>query len=185
MSRPGTYRESDNSGVPFSEALTEWGRTAHDELLRTASRYNSVITYKELAELAQARSGIRTRVLLTNWIGKLLEQVARRAVDAGQPPLTSLCVHQDGTIGDGYAKAAVMFGAGDIKDVELRAADDRLQCYRAYAEDLPSDGGRARLTRQVAERRARADSTTQRREPKSCPACHIALPASGICGYCA
>jgi hypothetical protein len=52
-----------------------------------------------------------------------------------------------------------MFGAGEVRDVDIRAPDDRLGCYRAYAKDLPSDGGRATLTRQVVEGRTRVASS--------------------------
>ena len=102
---PGTHRVADEAPVRFSDAMAAWIPLAHEELRRTAGRYDGVITYKALAEMVQEQSGIRTRMLLANWIGGLLEAVAVQAKDAGEPPLTSLCVHQDGTIGEGYARA--------------------------------------------------------------------------------
>src|SRR5699024_5299799 len=126
---PGTYRVTDRSRVVFKDALASWVPLAHEELIATAKRYHGVVTYKELSEHVQERSGIRTRVLLTNWIGKLLEEVAVRAKANGEPPLTSLCVHQDGTIGPGYARAprAVVDSPGE--DIEYYAAEHRLLCY--------------------------------------------------------
>ena len=97
---PGTYRESDLSKVEFSAAIDAWIPLAYEALLSTGQKYNNLITYLELSEYVQSSSGIRTRVLLTNWIGKLLEAVAQLAKANGDPPLTSLCVHQDGTIGE-------------------------------------------------------------------------------------
>lgn len=100
---PGTYRVEDRSPAPFSAARDVWAELAHEELREVAHRYHAVTTYKELAEKVQERSDVRTRVLLTNWIGKLLEDLATLAKVAGEPPLTALCVRQDGTIGPGYA----------------------------------------------------------------------------------
>jgi len=182
-SLPGTYRVDDHSKVEFSEALTSWIPIAYGELLGTARRYNAVVTYKELSETVQDTSGIRTRSLLTNWIGDLLEQVALRAQASGEPPLTSLCVHQDGTIGPGYARApkAVSDEPGD--DIELYAAKHRLLCYQKYADDLPPDGGEPTFTKAVAERRAK--SIPRRVTPVvTCPVHNIAVPANGRCDFC-
>lgn len=168
----------------IKDALGPWGQSAHDQLLSTASTYQAVITYKELAELVQRVSGVRTEMLMMHWIGSVLEDVARRCIAQDQPPLTSLCVHQDGTIGDGYAKAARLSGIEVNGDIELLAAEHRLECYRRYATDLPPDGGQPTLTRQVADRRNR--TAPGRPEPVvvMCPNCQIQLPRSGACGYC-
>ena len=40
---PGTYRVSDTSAVPFSEALAIWAPMAYDELMATAHSYHAVI----------------------------------------------------------------------------------------------------------------------------------------------
>lgn len=177
---PGTYRVSDTSAVPFSEALAVWAPMAYDELIATAHHYHAVTTYTVLAEHVQARSGIRTRQLLTNWIGKLLERVAIQANENGEPPLTSLCVTQAGTIGDGYAKAPKSVADVPGEDIESYAARHRLLCYRKYAADVPSDGGRPAFTRQVTERRARK-AAQQPVGRRVCPNCFTVLPAVGIC----
>lgn len=181
---PGTYRVSDSSPVPFSDAMAAWIPLAYDELIVTARKYHGVVTYRELSERVQEVSGIRTRTLLTNWIGKLLEEVARRAQTAGQPPLTSLCVHQDGTIGPGYARAPKSTTDRPGEDIEMYAAEHRLLCYRKYATYLPADGGAPALTLAEHERRARKVAQESVRRPV-CPKCFIELPISSSCDYCA
>lgn len=180
---PGTYRVADGSRVAFAEAVATWIPLAYDELIATAHRYHAVITYLELSEHVQEVSGIRTRTLLTNWIGKLLEEVARRAKASHEPPLTSLCVHQDGTIGPGYARAPKSTDDEPGDDIEVYAAEHRLLCYRKYAEDLPADGGRPALTRAESARRARKAAQVPARRPV-CPRCFTELPAAGHCAYC-
>lgn len=101
------------------------------------------------------RPGIRTRVRLRNWIGKLPRRVAAEIKADGEPPITSLCVHQDGSIGDGYALAPKTVEGDDGDDIETSTVEHRLLCYRQFAKDVPSDGGKPALTRGVSERRAR------------------------------
>ena len=175
---PGTYRVADGMRVRFADALAAWVPIAYDELLATANKYNAYVTYLELSEHVQELSGIRTRMLLTNWIGKLLEQVAIRAKANGEPPLTSSCVHQDGTIGPGYARAPKSVVDTPGEDIEYYAAQHRLLCYRKYAADLPADGGRPELTKAEAHRRARR--AVQEPTPRAvCPVHFTELPASG------
>ena len=180
---PGTYRVADGAHVQFKDALAAWVPLAYDELVATAQHYHAVITYAELSERVQAQSGIRTRMLLANWIGQLLEQEAIRAKANNEPPLTSLCVHQNGTIGQGYALAPKSNDDRTWKDIEYYAAEHRLLCYQKHAKDLPADGGQPALTKVETERRARKTA----REPskrKLCPVHLVELPASGHCDYC-
>jgi hypothetical protein len=180
---PGTYRVIDESKVNFSDALAAWIPLAYDELITTARQYHKVITYKELSERVQDTSGIRTRTLLTNWIGKLLENVAWLAKTKDEPPLTSLCVHQDGTIGPGYARAPKATTDDPGEDIEFYAAGHRLLCYQKYAADLPVDGGVPALTKAENERRARKTPPPPIRRPM-CSKCSTELPASRLCDYC-
>jgi len=181
---PGTFRIADGSRVAFSDAMAAWIPLANDELVATARRYGAVITYLELSERVQEVSGVRTRTLLTNWIGKMLEEVARQAKGNGEPPLTALCVHQDGTIGPGYARAPKSTIDEPGEDIEYFAAEHRLLCYRKFAWDLPADGGQPALTRAEYERRARRSA--QRPVPRPvCPTCFTELPSSVRCDYCA
>lgn len=177
---PGTYRVADGSKVAFGDAMATWVPLAYDKLIVTARRYHGVVTYLELSEHVQSLSGIRTGVLLPNWIGKLLEEVAKKAKALDEPPLTSLCVHQDGTIGPGYAQAPKSTIDAPGEDIEIYAAEHRLLCYRKYASDLPPDGGVPALTQVERERRLRNAKQIPAASPR-CPECNIELPRSGIC----
>jgi len=175
--------DSIGAKVSQADAIAAWAVVARDALLTTARRYHAVITYKELAAIVQEASGITTTQRLDYWIGSLLENVAIEATQRGEPPLTALCVHQDGTIGLGYARAPKSVESDPVADVDQLAAEHRLLCYRAYAQDLPADGGVAALTPQVAARKAR-----QRRSepvaPARCPIHFMELSASGSCALC-
>lgn len=175
----------DANGAKVSQfhAIAAWSVVARDALLKTARRYHSVITYKELAAEVQEASGITTTQRLDYWIGSLLENVAIDATRRGEPPLTALCVHQDGTIGPGYARAPKSVATGPDADVDQLAAEHRLLCYRAYAEDLPADGGVAALTPQVAARKARQRKSEPVVRPV-CPIHFVELSATGVCGSC-
>jgi hypothetical protein len=181
---PATLRTADGTKVEFADAMATWIPVARDELIATARRYHAVITYAELSEHVQHVSGITTRALVTNWIGKLLEEVASRAKADGDPPLTSLCVLKDGTIGSGYARAPKSTTDEPGEDIELYAARHRLLCYREFAEDLPAGGGRPALTPAEQQRRARKSAADPAPRPK-CPGCFTELPTSGSCDYCA
>lgn len=180
---PGTYRVSDSSAVDFSTALGLWVPLAYDLLIETARRYNRWTTYLELTEHVQLASGVRTRMLIGNWSGKLLERVAQSAANRGEVPLTSLCVHQDGTIGVGYLRAPKSVEADPAADVDELAAAHRLLCYRKYATDLPADGGKPALTPKLAEARAKRIATS-RPPAKLCPHHNMELSATGVCGLC-
>jgi hypothetical protein len=179
----GTFRVTDGAKVKFSDALDAWVPIACDALVETARHYNRWITYLELTERVQHVSGIRTRMLIGNWSGKLLERVAQLAAEEGEVPLTSLCVHQDGTIGEGYLRAPKSIPVDSEADVDELAAEHRLLCYRKYAVDLPADGGVAALTPKVAEARARR--VAHKRPPaKLCPDHFMELSATGQCSMC-
>ncbi|WP_166865754.1 hypothetical protein [Salinibacterium sp. ZJ70] len=181
---PGYYRDRDGARVPQSEAIQTWATYAFDELLSVARQYGGFVTYKALALKVQDLSGVRTRVLITHWIGKVLEEVAIRAKADGEPPITSLCVMADGTIGDGYARAPRITDDEPGDDIELFAARHRLLCYQKYATDLPSDGGSPALT--PAVRKARLAREAHMKpvvdEPRPCPTCFIQVSVAGECG---
>lgn len=147
----------DGVEVAHSEAIEAWAEVAYEELKRVAHTYNRVIYYTDLRDVVQQATGITTKMLMQHWIGNVLEIVAREAADAEEPPLTSLCVRTDGTIGEGYAKARKFANASTSDDIEARAAEDRLLCYRAYANDLPVSGGTVTLTPEVQLRRREAE----------------------------
>lgn len=185
-----TFRVADGTAVWFSDALAAWVPLAFDQLLATAGRYQAIVTYDELSEGVQQASGIRTSVPPANWIGKLLEAVAVLAKAQGEPPLTSLCVRADGTVGSSYARMPNSLDDEPGGNVQRYAARHRLLCYQKYASDLPpSDGPVAPATvktRTASPRTARAAKAVvpERVRPPTCPVHFTELPMSGRCGEC-
>lgn len=147
----------DGTEIPHSEAVAAWAVVAYEELKRVAQTYNRVIRYTDLRHVIQETTGITTKMLMQHWIGGVLEIVAQEAADAAEPPLTSLCVRTDGTIGEGYAGAPKFAHASTENDIELSAAEDRLLCYRKYGTDVPVGGGTVTLTPEVQIRRREAE----------------------------
>ncbi len=127
------------------EAREAWGAEAYSILIDVAQTYHAVITYKELAEEIQSRTGIRTKTLLHNWIGPVLGRVVREAHHRGDPPLTALVVHtDDGKVGSGYREVLAVSGEPPVEDElerEHHAAEARLACYRRFGATLPPGGG--------------------------------------------
>ncbi|MET3806798.1 hypothetical protein ABIB25_003818 [Nakamurella sp. UYEF19] len=182
ISTPGTWNVGSGMPVGWSEAVAGWSAAATHVLLDVASTYSEVITYKKLGEAVQTRTGVRTRSLLNNWIGQVLESVALDCHRRGELLLTALCVHQDGTVGEGFAGAASHFSNGvRPADAELCAADIRLLCYQKYALALPADGGNSRLTREEEARRKAKEPLPP---PAMCPTHRTVLPKSGQCDDC-
>ena len=183
---PGTFRESDGAAVRMSDAKAVWADIAKTALIRVSTVYHGLITYGELAEEVQSRSGIRTRMLIHYWIGDVLGMVARDCYRLGEPLLSALCVHADGTIGEGYGWALDQtYGGRDPEDLDLHAAQERLKCYRHFGAVIPSDGGRPALTPQVASQRRAAARRSKEESPRPlCPKCHLVLPLTGQCDDC-
>jgi hypothetical protein len=184
---PATYRADDESVVLFPEALEAWVAAARVALERTAGTYGAYMTYKELAEEVQTASGIRTRVLLTNWIGKVLGPLAQACHAAGEPLLPALCVRSDETVGPTYAAALVEINGGDPpEDPDMHAAIERFNCYTYFGAKLPEGGGKPALTKKVAAARARAKKQVPPNQASrpSCPICHLMLPITGQCDNC-
>lgn len=187
QARPGIWREGAREvRVSKAEAEEAWAAAAYPVLEEVASRYGSVVYYKEVAERIQDLSGIRTTMLLSNWIGRVLGKVLHRTADEGKPPLTALVVRaEDGGVGDGYDESLVRYRGRPATSREERerfAAEDRLDCYRRYAKDVP-EGARPRLTPQLEER-LRTKKARPETVPAVCPTCYMQLPASGHCDAC-
>lgn len=181
---PGPWRVSDGTPIPFAEAKRVWAEVAYKELVVTARKYNHYVTYSELAHRVLKESGINYRPHQRNWIGKVLGLVARRCVDAAEPPLTALCVSTgDECVGVGYEYVLKLTGESVPDDLQPHAAEARLQCYRFYGAELPPDGGEPTLTRRVAERRTKV-SRPESPPARLCPVHRIQLPATGICDDC-
>ena len=181
---PGTWRISDGSVVVFGVAKEAWSVAARVILIRTARTYGAYITYGELAAEVQQRTGICTRSQMRNWIGSVLGKVADECHLLGEAPLTALCVHEDGTMGVGYAHVLKIAGEAIPEDLELHAAQARLTCYQSFGADLPGDGGHPALTAKVAAARSKKAKKTEV-IPALCPRCFIQVPVSGRCDNCA
>jgi hypothetical protein len=175
--------------VDHPEALAAWTTTAYPVLMDVARTYHAVITYGELAKAIQEGSGVHTRTLLHNWIGRVLGGIVREAHRIGDPPLTALVVHAvDGMVGEGYREVlqvADLPPASDELDRENHAAQARLECYRKFCTTLPAGGGTAALAPryQTTIARRRAATTVERPSPL-CPGCYVQLPITGICDNC-
>jgi hypothetical protein len=187
-SSPGTYRIGDGAPVSFDAAQALWTSMARDVLVDVARRYNQTITYDELAAAVQTRSGVRTKMLMSQWIGGVLGVISDECAARGEPLLSALCLRADGGVGDEYGDAVERATSERPRDLDLHAAEERLKCYRHYGAELPPDGGRPTLTRKVTPPRpARTRTTTPRRPERPisiCPTCFTQLPASGRCDTC-
>ena len=129
---------ANGSYVSNADALTAWTPAAREALLATATTYHALITADDLATQVQQDSGIATDQPPGFWVRKLLDRVAAEVQRREEPPLASLCV---------------------LDSDDDDAAMERLLCYRAYATDLPADGG--------VPARAPRTTLTVRREPRA------------------
>jgi hypothetical protein len=121
---------------------------------------------------------------MMHWIGGVLGKVAQECLRRGEPILSSLCVHQNGTVGEGYGIAVKWVYGTAPDDLDDHAANERLACYRHFGAVLPPDGGRAALTPQIEARRDRAAAQRSERRGDICPTCFTELPVSGVCSIC-
>ncbi|MFJ9834755.1 hypothetical protein ACIRU2_25740 [Streptomyces sp. NPDC101169] len=178
---------SDTTMPTAGEAREAWAAEAYTILVGVARTYHAVITYKELGEEIQSRTGIRTRALLHNWIGPVLGRVVREAHRRGDPPLTALVVHtDDGKVGNGYKEVLAVAGEPlpeDELEREHHAAEARLACYRRFGASLPPDGGVPALSPRLRAAVARRSQTVER-PPRICERCFVQLPATGVCDSC-
>lgn len=141
----------NGSYVSNSDALSAWTPLAHAALLETARSYRAVITDEHLAARVQRESGILHDQPAAAWIDRLLDRVAAEARRLDEPPLDALCV-----------------GGSD----DSLKAQRRLECYRAYAADVPADGGIPEVHRRIA--RPAASGRTPRPRVASTPRPRIA-----------
>jgi RNA polymerase subunit RPABC4/transcription elongation factor Spt4 len=170
------------------DARLAWVPIATESLLRTSRTYNATITYRDLAEELQSKSGIRTKQLTHHWIGKVLVIVSTACFQSNEPLLSSLCVQQNGSVGAGFGVALDgTYGGSRPADLDLAAAEERLKCYRHFGAQMPADGGQPALTPMLAATRKKKATPARARmaveeEREICPLCHVRLPSSGVCG---
>lgn len=159
--------------VSNSDALAAWTPIAREELLETARRYAATMGANALADVVQRETGILADQPIDTWMDKLLDRVAIEAEKRGEPPLAALCPRAADSADDAAA---------------------RLACYRAYADDLPEDGGSlGPIFRHAAPRReprARTSTRTTPRAPENqmrevtCTSCWMIVPARDTCTSC-
>ncbi|MEV6430892.1 hypothetical protein [Nocardia sp. NPDC051463] len=185
----GAWRAGDGAAVPLREATMAWMLAAHAELSEIATGYGHFITVAELAERVQEASGVYTEAPTRTWMDAILRKIARRCHNAGEPPLTALCVRQNHTVGETYKYVLELAGLPIPNDLELHAAYARWQCYLHHGAEMPADQGVPPLTPKVASHRSaravgQAEVKPQPTRAAVCAQCFIELPASGTCQYC-
>ncbi|RDB49383.1 hypothetical protein DVB87_03040, partial [Tsukamurella tyrosinosolvens] len=139
------WRTANELSVPFSEALDLWAETAHAALVELAGRYGSFISFAELAARAQADAGVATRAPVRLWVAALQRRVTDRCQAAGEPPLVSLMVAHDQTVGEGYAYAVAAADLPVPENLDQHAAAARFACYLHFGATVPA-GAAPQLT---------------------------------------
>lgn len=187
MNHMSTAPVPDTRCVGINEGLAGWAKAAFDILCGVAGGYNGLITYSELAEDVQERSGLSTRSPQRNWIGKVLAVVAHRCHSEQLPALTALVVHKgDGQVGDGYAEVLRIAGIDQIDDRlerEEHAAISRLECYGRWCHHVPDDA-KPRLSPILAQRVTRSAVRKDTLRGDVCTSCFVEMPLSGTCANC-
>ncbi|MGH1565741.1 hypothetical protein [Mumia sp. DW29H23] len=185
-----TFRIGDGQPVAYETATHLWAKSAREILVEKAREYGGDVSDGELAAEVQRRTGVKTRVAVTSWVGAVLDEVATEAHGRGEPALTALCVREDGRAVVGYGETVARLTGTAPADADRHAAEQRFACYQRFGARLPADGGRPAPSRRVAAARS---SRTVRREPavrkverpvSVCPQCFMALPATGVCDNC-
>lgn len=181
-----TEQAAGDRWVGVNEGAEAWAGAAREILTEVAGHYLGVVTYADLAEQVQSRTGLRTRSPYRSWIGGVLARVVASCRADGLPPLSSLVAHRaDGGI-----------------EPEEGTVEARFACYRRFADDVPAESialaDEAARVKKIAveeaarERRPKAQAAAPRTRrqsapeepPKICPSCFMQLPSSGICDSC-
>jgi hypothetical protein len=136
---------------------------------------------------------VRTDAPTRTWMDAILRKVARRCHNAGEPPLTSLCVKRNLKVSDSYKYVLELAALPVPADIETHAAYARWACYAAHGADVPVDGGTPPLISRGGSARRSSGSVATRPAPAKadtgsrtvvCSSCFIQLPATGICEHC-
>jgi hypothetical protein len=130
-----------------------WAKSARPFLIQVARRYGSLTTPNDVAEEAQALSGIRTKRPPAEWIGEVLDDVGLECGARGEPLLTAFCIGPDGRVGDRYRELVVQLNGTAPVDIELHAATQRLEAHQYHGATMPVDP-RPVLPPELARQRA-------------------------------
>ena len=170
-SDPGTWRIADESKVDWPTATRAWADAALPVLHDAATQFGSIVRYGDLGEAVQAVSGIRTRSLLTNWIGDVLRAVTDRPYAPGEPMWSAMVVNAAGHVGPGYAEAVKSREGIRPADPDLHAAEERLRCHRYIGANVPDDA-QPQLPPDLARRRDEDAAKARAQAPRpKCPSC--------------
>jgi hypothetical protein len=196
-------RSADGTAVVAASAQEACNRAARPVLVQVARRYGALTTADDVAEEAQAISGVRTREPVSEWIDAVLDAVDVECIARGEPWLSAFCVDSEGRMSDRYRLLAQSVEGSGV-EVNMHAATQRVEAHRYHGATLPVDGGKPTLPPQLAKQRAstpKAKTTrTRTAAPKKpvtprkhknpevvravCPTCFLQLPASGRCDNC-
>ncbi len=198
------YRADDGTEIDDAAALEAWSRAARPVLVSVARHYGRLMTPNDLAAEVQAFSGVKTREPADAWLDEVLDAVDVECVARDEPLLSAFCIDSDGRVGERY-RVLVRSLDANAADIEMHAANQRVEAHRAHGATLPVDGGRPALPPQLAKLRAsapKASTATRKRaastkppaprKPKKpeppprpvCPTCFLQLPATGRCDNC-
>lgn len=167
------WRISNETSVPFAEAVTSWADGARTVLTEAAGRYGTFVAAAELAALAQQVAGVKTREPVRNWLPEVLDRVTDACHFVGDPPLVALCVNRDQTVHARYAYAVEVAGLPAAGDLDTHSSLARFQCYQHFGAVIPA-GATPVLTPQVAAVR---DAEAQRAKPPRAPRSPKVKPA--------
>jgi hypothetical protein len=201
------FRGEDGTPVDAAVARDEWTRAARRYLVTVARRYGALTTPNDVAEEAQAGSGIRTKDAPETWVGDVIDEVGVECATRNEPLLSAFCIGPEGRIGERYRQVLVMLERPVPADLEMDAAKQRLDAHEYHGATMPVDP-RPALPPALAKARAsapkprsgatRAPSTPRVRKPAAprkpkkpepppravCPTCFLQLHATGNCDNC-
>lgn len=118
----------DGTTISQDEAIDLWAKAARPYLIEVAEAH-STTTYKALANHVREATGVTTKQLIVNWIGRVLGRVGEQAESRGEPHLTSLCVDVKGSVGGGYPWAPA---DATVEERDSFAQQHRMECYARY-----------------------------------------------------
>lgn len=152
-----------------------------------ASEFNRTITYGELKDQVGIITHRPSNQLANTWADRVLNRVIRICEETGDPQLTALVVRASGGgVGEGFNEILIRSGRDPIdnpQQLEMVAAEERLNCYRQYCPNLPDDA-KPMLTN-VYRAHVERLNKPEPREALVCATHGIQLPSTGVCDDCA
>jgi hypothetical protein len=190
MAIGGFAKDEQGRIVGRAAAEAAWLPAGRELLGQIAARPMATISQSDFAAQVQHASGVTALGGTNKWLAHCLAALAEANAAEGVPCLTSLVVSADGKVGEAYDDALQAYGvapAASNRERESRAAQDRIGCYRWAGAPEPRGGWHAKVpvTRAAPTRERVAAPKTPERAIDYCPNCFTALPATGVCDFCA